>query len=128
MRQRTGANSAARLRPTDAPSSAVETTGAPNPAVPTFTTGRAAAFPACTSPDTMTPRTMPTHGCSAIHTDWSTSSAAAVAAKISPPMAGRMKVCTASLTVSTAGILSSTTSLSSSREPMPIAHQLSIQA
>ena len=43
-------------------------------------------------------------------------------------MLGRMKVCTASLTVSTAGILSRTTSVSSSTTPMPMAHQDSIQA
>ena len=41
-------------------------------------------------------------------------------------MLGRMKVCTASLTVSMAGILSSTTSVSSSTAPMPMAHHDSI--
>ena len=41
-------------------------------------------------------------------------------------MVGRMKVCTASLTVSTAGTLSTTTSVSSSADPIPIAHHDSI--
>ena len=71
---------------------------------------------------------MPTQGCSVIHVDRSTSSAAEVAAKTRPPMLGRMNVCTASLTVSIAGILSRTTSVSSSTAPTPMAHHDSIQA
>ena len=71
--------------------------------------------------------TTPIQGLSAIHDAWSAFSAAAVAAKTRPPMLGRMRVCTASLTVSTAGILSSTTSVSRSTAPIPMAHPLSIQ-
>ena len=41
-------------------------------------------------------------------------------------MLGRMNVCTASLTVSTAGTLSTTTSVSSRAAPIPIAHHDSI--
>ena len=93
-----------------------------------MTTGRAVALPAWTSPATATPASTVTHGCAWIQLDDSTSFATLVAAKTTPPLAGRMKVCTASLTESTAGILSSTISASSSATPMPIAHQLDIHS
>lgn len=45
-----------------------------------------------------------------------------------PALAGRIAVCTTSLTVSTTGTLSSTTSTSSSTAPMPMAHHDSIHS
>jgi hypothetical protein len=50
-----------------------------------------------------------------------------VAVKIAPPTAGRMKVCTASLRWSTTGILSSTSSQTSSTAPIPSTHPLASQ-
>ena len=113
--------------PIEAPSSIVETTGAPAPRVPALIAGRETIFPLCTSPETTMPRTMPTHWLFCIQVDLSRLSAAVVAAKISPPMLGRMKLWIASLIVSTAGILSRTTSASNRMLPIPMAHQLSIQ-
>ena len=84
---RTGTRIAMRLRPSDAESSTVE-----------MTVGSGSGI------DDV-PRTTPTHGLSAVQVDSSAFSAAEVAATISPPMLGRMKVWTASLIVSTAGIL-----------------------
>ena len=69
---------------------------------------------------------MPTQEFSCIHVLDSMFSAAWVAAKMTPPIAGRMTVWIVSLTVSIAGILSSTTSARSRTVPIPIAHQLSI--
>ena len=75
-----------------------------------------------------TPRTTETQGFSFIHVELSSSEAAVDAAKMSPPMLGRMKVWMVSLTVSTAGTLSRTTSASSSAAPMPMAQLLSIHS
>ena len=93
-----------------------------------FTTGRVVALPAWTSPATATPASTLTQECSCTHVDDSRSAAALLAANTRPPVAGRMKVWIASLTVSTAGTLSSTISARSSTVPMPIAHQLDIHS
>ena len=91
-------------------------------------TGRAAILPVCTSPEISTPSTTDTHGFSFIQVELSSWAAAVVAAKISPPMLGRMKVWIVSLMVSTAGILSRMTSASSRAAPMPMAQLLSIHS
>ncbi len=109
-------------------SSSVETTGAPVPTVPTLMAGRAAILPVCTSPEISTPSTTDTQAFSFIQVELSSCAAAVVAAKISPPMLGRMKVWMVSLIVSTAGILSRMTSASSRAAAMPMAQVLSIHS
>ena len=113
-------------RPSEPTSSTVETTGAPVPAVPMLMTGRAAIFPVCTRPAMTTPKHH-RHPRVRLHpgrvVGWRRPS---VAAKMSPPMLGRMKVWMVSLIVSTAGILSRMISASSRAAPMPMAELLLI--
>ncbi len=75
-----------------------------------------------------TPSTTDTQGFSFIQAELSSSAAAVVAAKMSPPMLGRMKVWMVSLIVSTAGILSRMISAMRRAAPMPMAQLLSIHS
>ena len=110
-----GTTSARTVPTTARMSSPVETTGAPAPAVVTFTAGRAVALTACTPPAMTTPATSSTTGSTVPCCEEETASR--------PPAAGRTTVWTTSLTWSTAGTLSATTSTRSSTAMSPMTHQ-----
>jgi len=99
----------------------------PTPTVETLTSGLAVALAAWTAPATTTPSSTATHWCCCIQVEASACPAAADAAKITPPTAGRTSVWTTSLRWSTTGTLSRTTSASSSTATTPSAQPLWIQ-
>ena len=99
-------------------SSAKLTTGSPVPAVAAVTAGRTSTdLTVWTLPATSSPQIIRRTGLTFV-------AEPALAAKRTAPAVGRMKVCTASLTWSTAGILSATASIRQSTVSKPMVHQL----
>ena len=97
-------------------SSARLTSALPVPPVETVTTGRAVALTACTLPATSRPIAMAKTVFISI--------TLVLAAKTIAPAAGRMKDMMTSLTLSTAGILSATNSMTERKINIPMIHQL----
>jgi hypothetical protein len=103
-------------------------TGAPTPAVPALITGRVADFSACTASATTMPSSQLAQGFAVIQVEPSSSAAALVALKTTPPEAGRTTVWIASFTLSTTGTLSRTISAVSSTAMMASTPQLDSHA
>src|SRR5882757_429194 len=128
---RTGSRIAAKTRPTLATSSIVLSTGAATPAVATLAAGRTVDFVSDTTSAVTTPTAIGIHWPDCANAPGSVTAevwAAVPDPNTMPPAVGRTNVWMTSLTLSSAGILSATTSTTSRAATIDITQPFSSHA